>query len=194
MTCSHGFIGPCAECDGAGQQPEREIAEVFQQMKPRVAVLSCSACGEVTIPDDGRLCAKRCGYQYLQPEWYTIEEDRDGAGQKPERAARSAAQRGRQEAREGTGRYANMPACHGGCGTRINAEGGDYFSHALSDTLDREGVNWGDRALLLCATCADESAACQTVREFKAFVRVKVSARLAAAKANARKLAEEFEL
>ena len=22
MTCQHGFIGACAECDGAGQQPE----------------------------------------------------------------------------------------------------------------------------------------------------------------------------
>ncbi|HAM41652.1 MAG TPA: hypothetical protein DCP69_10035 [Candidatus Omnitrophica bacterium] len=22
MTCDHGFIGACAECDGAGQQPE----------------------------------------------------------------------------------------------------------------------------------------------------------------------------
>jgi hypothetical protein len=24
MTCPHGFIGPCAECDGAGQIPETE--------------------------------------------------------------------------------------------------------------------------------------------------------------------------
>ncbi len=24
MTCDHGFIGACAECDGCGQQPERE--------------------------------------------------------------------------------------------------------------------------------------------------------------------------
>lgn len=34
MTCTHGFIGPCAECDGAGQDPpaddeiERELADV----------------------------------------------------------------------------------------------------------------------------------------------------------------------
>lgn len=26
MTCEHGFIGACAECDGAGQQPEPEGA------------------------------------------------------------------------------------------------------------------------------------------------------------------------
>lgn len=23
--CEHGFIGACTECDGCGQQPEREI-------------------------------------------------------------------------------------------------------------------------------------------------------------------------
>jgi hypothetical protein len=25
MTCKHGFIGACADCDGCGQQPEVDI-------------------------------------------------------------------------------------------------------------------------------------------------------------------------
>ena len=28
MTCAHGFIGACAECDGSGQMPERSDEEV----------------------------------------------------------------------------------------------------------------------------------------------------------------------
>ena len=26
MTCEHGFIGPCGECDGSGQVPEYEAS------------------------------------------------------------------------------------------------------------------------------------------------------------------------
>lgn len=86
---------------------------------------------------------------------------------------RSPAQQGRQETRERTGRYKNMAPCQGGCGMRINAEGGDYFSHPLSDMVDRDGVNWGDTALLLCERCATESVTITTVREFKEFAKAK---------------------
>lgn len=40
MTCAHGFIGPCSECDGSGQQPELEAAG---------PLCTCESCGAVWI-------------------------------------------------------------------------------------------------------------------------------------------------
>lgn len=41
MSCDHGFIGACAECDGVGQVPEREDAAEYE-------VRDCDGCHEVT--------------------------------------------------------------------------------------------------------------------------------------------------
>lgn len=48
MTCKHGFIGACAECDGAGQIPEE------QEERPHQCVYAplddtCIHCG-ATLP------------------------------------------------------------------------------------------------------------------------------------------------
>jgi hypothetical protein len=31
MTCKHGYIGPCAECDGSGQVPS-DSADAWQEI------------------------------------------------------------------------------------------------------------------------------------------------------------------
>lgn len=41
--CEHGFIGPCAVCDGCGQRPEPEIVECS----------TCGGCGRISDADSG---------------------------------------------------------------------------------------------------------------------------------------------
>lgn len=57
MTCRHGFIGPCAECDGAGQDPPREEDE------PQ----------ELEGPDDDELTDREA--EALERGGDTLEED-----------------------------------------------------------------------------------------------------------------------
>lgn len=37
MTCEHGFIGACADCDGCGQQPEMDVVDD--------GLAECEKCG-----------------------------------------------------------------------------------------------------------------------------------------------------
>jgi hypothetical protein len=49
MTCDHGFIGPCAECDGCGQRPEPET----------VRAVVCRICDHVEVdPIDTWRCPR----------------------------------------------------------------------------------------------------------------------------------------
>lgn len=57
MTCKHGFIGSCADCDGSGQIPEQEPSEHYE-------IAECGGCGEMTPvccdTADGPYCAVCC--------------------------------------------------------------------------------------------------------------------------------------
>ena len=52
--CIHGFVGACAECDGAGQQPEVIVEE-------RSVRCSCGARVEL---DGGDTECSRCGQPF----------------------------------------------------------------------------------------------------------------------------------
>jgi len=75
----------------------------------------------------------------------------------------SPAQRERQKSdhRE-RGRYARVNPCYV-CG---RSAGVDYLSHPLTDTLDVEGVGFGDLGLCLCPRCEKATREITTVRAF----------------------------
>lgn len=81
----------------------------------------------------------------------------------------SSAQMGRQARRGKNGKYINMVPCYGGCGRRVNPEGG-YCSHAMTDCQDSEGRNFGDLGLILCDVCGAASANTTTVAQFISFI------------------------
>lgn len=48
--CDHGFIGPCAECDGYGQEPELDrISESYADYRDRLRALERAG-----LVEDGR--------------------------------------------------------------------------------------------------------------------------------------------
>jgi len=83
MTCDHGFIGACAECDGAGQQPERENPT---PLSAAAAAMGRAGRGESKRRGDSAhyvaLAAKRRPLQRYESrgEWggYTVREGRHG--------------------------------------------------------------------------------------------------------------------
>lgn len=73
MTCIHGFIGACAECDGCGQSPEPELVGSVEEIEAGMPLyahhcsnpdcrrmtmsastrpVTCTRCGSKTTPSD----------------------------------------------------------------------------------------------------------------------------------------------
>ena len=44
MTCEHGFIGACAECDGSGQSTE-QLSHSVQELD--IEERECISCGRI---------------------------------------------------------------------------------------------------------------------------------------------------
>lgn len=65
MTCDHGFIGACAECDGSGQAPTYEPIGVYGCAKCGADLRAVGCCCSHATYDDGSFedgfCRDCCG-------------------------------------------------------------------------------------------------------------------------------------
>jgi hypothetical protein len=64
------------------------------------------------------------------------------------------------------GRYAVVNPCYC-CG---KSAGVDYLSHPMTDQIDSDGNNWGDRGLCLCSRCLEATEYMTRVVEFRAYI------------------------
>jgi hypothetical protein len=71
-------------------------------------------------------------------------------------------QKARQAERYASGRYRKFPPCDG-CG---KAMGSEFISHAFTDCVGDDGVNWHNTALTLCDRCAIRTDHMRNVSEF----------------------------
>ncbi len=70
-----------------------------------------------------------------------------------------------QTRRRRNGQYDFGPRCYA-CN---KLAGEDYCSHPFTDSVDSDGEQWGDIALVLCGRCADATLHMNTVAEFEAY-------------------------